>query len=222
VTSALEELLEHLAIDGVAPRIPFADPTGARKSPCLACIRKDEDKNRCSQKCKRLFAYRLGRDYAGLPVPDKAQLMEEPDMPNKQSEQKERLRKRVTCQVPGCDRPHSARGFCSAHWSAWRHGKLPEFGEYAPAGTSNSVKKTDENKESTGDKEAGSVYSEQKPAAITLDFRPTILVDFRHAQDLWREIERTAKKLKLPMEHVTLTLIAQGLRAIHTTGDRSA
>ena len=39
------------------------------KSPCLGCSREGEDKRACSEVCKRIHAYQMGRPYADLPAP---------------------------------------------------------------------------------------------------------------------------------------------------------
>ena len=44
------------------------------RSPCLTCERKDKDKSRCALVCKRLDAFRRGRDYSGLPIPTEVSL----------------------------------------------------------------------------------------------------------------------------------------------------
>jgi hypothetical protein len=44
-------------------------------------------------------------------------------------------------------------------------------------------------------------------------------LDFSHAPDLLEKVRATADNLMLPVEHVALTLIAQGLRAVEKQGD---
>jgi hypothetical protein len=246
------EQFDYGGADSFVPTMPFTDVTGGRKSPCLACARKNDDKGLCCQKCKRLFAYRLGRNYTGLPIPDNAEL-EEIHMPTAKPDAKEP--KTTICQVPGCGKPHLARGFCSSHWSAWRHGKLPEFGEYTQAprgGVKPKASKTESaepagmNQKTKTDRlaeaiEASSTVAETPNGmppevavagsltilkkesgdvfAVIPHGVPALVLDFSHAPDLLEKVRATADNLMLPVEHVALTLIAQGLRAVEKQGD---
>lgn len=44
------------------------------------------------------------------------------------------------CQIKGCGLPHTAHGFCSKHYQAWRRGKLKHAG--APVGPKKSARKS--------------------------------------------------------------------------------
>lgn len=93
-----------------------------RTSPCVTCVRAEEDKNACASICKRLDAYQRSVPWEGLPIP----VIKEKRV---EQAQKEKAVQKV-CEVDGCDRPIKAQRKCGAHYDAWRQGSLPGYPPY--------------------------------------------------------------------------------------------
>lgn len=118
-----------------------------KRSPCLTCVFKDLDKNKCASTCSKLAAYRTGmgieetEDRVGVEMEEIEVKMEKriekridahtPDLKGKKKKEKEK--KIVLCAAEGCKHPSYSRGLCRSHYDAWRFGSFyhPAYGRFS-------------------------------------------------------------------------------------------